>query len=70
LATTISKGATWNSPSPASASSSHAERGHSSTQYYLKNLHSEGNMLQERIARKFHQLHTKQVNAQFGHMKL
>ena len=39
-------------------------------EYYLKNLHSEGNMLQERIARKFHQLHTKQVNAQFGHMKL
>jgi len=33
--------------------------------YYVQHLHSAGNM-QERLARKFHLLHTKQANVQFG----
>ena len=37
-------------------------------QYYVQDLHSAGNVMQERIARKFHLLHTKQVNAQFGNL--
>jgi len=33
--------------------------------YYVQHLHSAGNM-QECLARKFHLLHTKQANVQFG----